>query len=333
MISPILGLLLHAAAPELDCEPTDLDCTARDSAREAREATDPRERAVANVTAARANLGLYRDSGDLARLCKARWHLGQVPRRLMSELGKLPRETREEIAGELRQRDHDCQARPRRPQRVVHVAPLAAPEPQPAAPKPQPAAPELQPAPSPEASGLLGVPVAATEPITSADPLLPAVPSSGTAPKPASSTAGRSATPARPILSKPALSPALPRTRRPGLGLMISGGVALAAGAVTGGLVAGAVLHRDESLQRHAELAAKANLQGFTDPDTGAELRELEEDARRSRNVVLGTSIATGALAATTVVLFTAGAVKSRRTSSRLAVRPLLPGLLLTARF
>ena len=135
MTPSALTLLLHVAAAPA-CAPSDLACTARDSALEARRATDPLDRAVAHVTAARANLGLYRETGDLARLCDAQRHLDHVPRARASELGDLPRETRQEVAGELSRREHICPARPRRAQVTAPVAPPAAP-----APEPRPTAP------------------------------------------------------------------------------------------------------------------------------------------------------------------------------------------------
>lgn len=311
MTPSALTLLLHVVAAPA-CEPTDLACTARDSALEARRAADPLDRAVAHVTAARANLGLYRETGDPARLCDAQRHLDQVPRARASELGDLPRETRREVAGELSRRGHVCSPRPRRSQAVAPVAPPTAPEPRPTAPS------------EAAASDLLDVEV--SRPPASGPPAS-ATKSLGQAP---TAVHVQGPTPAPVLRGADAASRQQPSGRR----LLIAGGVVLASGALAGGLTAVAAIRRDDAQRRHDTLAAEASVLGYTAPDVDAQRQALAADARHWRSVVISTAVAAGVATATAVALLTAaGAVKSRRASSRIAVSPLLPGVLLTARF
>ena len=310
MTPSALTLLLHVTASPA-CAPADLACTARDSALEARRATDPLDRAVAHVTAARANLGLYRETGDLARLCDAQRHLDQVPRARASELGDLPRETRQDVAGELSRRGHVCSPRPRRSQTVAPVTPPTAPEPRPTAPS-EVAAPDLLDV-AVSRPPALGPPASATNSLGQA-PI--AVHVQG--PTPAPVLRGADAT------SRQQLS---------GRRLRIAGGVVLASGALAGGLTAVAAIRRDDAQRTHDTLAAEANVLGYTAPDVDAQRQALAADAQHWRSVVIGTAVATGVVTATAVALLTAGAVKARRASSRIAVSPLLPGVLLTARF
>jgi hypothetical protein len=313
MTPSALSLLLHVTAAPT-CEPTDLACTARDSALEARRATDPLDRAVAHVTAARANLGLYRETGDLDRLCDARNHLDHVPRARASELGDLPRETRQEVAGELSRRRHVCSPRPRRSQAVAPVAPVASST----APDPRPTAPSEV-----AASDLLDVAVSR----------LPALgPPASATNSPGQATIAvhvQGPIPAPVLRGADAAS----RQQLPGRHLLIAGGVVLASGALAGGLTAVAAIRLDDVQQKHNILAAEASDKGYTAPHVDAQRQALAADAQHWRSVVIGTAVATGVATATAVALLTAGAVKARRASSRIAVSPLLPGVLLTARF
>lgn len=312
MTPSALTLLLHVAAAPA-CEPTDLACTARDSALEARRATDPLDRAVAHVTAARANLGLYRETGDLSRLCDAQRHLDHVPRARASELGDLPRETRQEVAGELSRRGHACSPRPRRSQAVAPETPPTTP-----ASGPRPAAlSEVA------ASDLLDVAVSRPPAF---GPPASAVDSPGQAPI---AVHVHGPTPAPALRGSDAAS----RQQPSGRGLLIAGGVVLASGALAGSLTAVAAIRRDDAQQRHDALAAEASVLGYTAPDVDAQRQGLAADAQHWRSVVIGTAVAAGVATATAVALLTAGAVKARRASSRIAVSPLLPGVLLTARF
>ena len=139
-----------------------------------------------------------------------------------------------------------------------------------------------------------------------------------------------------------AREPTAPTTRRvdggqpsaghTGRGLLISGGLSLAAASVLGGATAYAALRVERARGEHEGLAAATNAQGYTPPDVGDMRRDLEAEALHWRRVMLGTSIATGVVTGVAVALVTAGVVKRRR-SQRLALQPVLPGLLLTARF
>lgn len=324
-MSPSLVLLL-ALAPET-CAPSDLACTARDKAREAREATDPEERAQARLTAARAHLALYRKTGARADLCAARRLVHGVPRRT-KDLGELPQKTRTEVEAELAKLGHDCSVR--RP------------------PRP-PAAPTATTPPSPLESSAAALPAAALPTIPEVGSPIPVEtgvsPSDGEAlleVKPPPVDAVRSRGPEGPKGSTASPDPEAPTvsldgrrpsSTRPGRGLLIAGGISLGAASVLGGVAAYAALRVDTAMTRHDGLAAEANGQGYTSPDVGVMRRDLEADAPYWRRVMIGTAITSGVLTGAAVALLTVSAVKRRQTPARLALHPILPGLLLTARF
>lgn len=308
-MSPPLVLLL-VLAPE-PCAPSDLACTAREQVREAKRTTDPRERAQAFLTAARAHLALYRKTGDVAELCAAR---RLVPHRHTSDLGDLPRATRADIEAELARLRHDC----------TPPRPSSSSAPQPSGPPMSPsgeAASAESPvgASSPETEPLLDVEVRPSEsvpPVVARGPEAPTVP---TAREPAAPIT-------RPVDGEQ------PSAHHRGQGLLITGGLSLAAASVLGGATAYAALRVERARGEHEGLAAAANAQGYTPPDVGDMRRDLEAEALHWRRVVLGTSITTGVVTGVAVALVTAGVVKRRR-SQRFALQPVLPGLLLTARF
>lgn len=322
-MSPSLVLLL-ALAPET-CAPSDLACTAREKAREAREATDPEERAHARLTAARAHLALYRKTGARADLCAARRLVHGVPRRT-KDLGELPQKTRTEVEAELAKLKHDCSVR--------H-------------PPGSPAAPTAT-TPSPLESSAAALPAAAlptTPEVGSPIPVETVSPSDGEAllevkPPPVDAVRSRgregpkgstaSPDPEAPTVSLDGRQPSL---TRPGRGLLIAGGISLGAASVLGGVAAYAALRVDTAMTRHDGLAAEANGQGYTSPDVGVMRRDLEADAPYWRRVMIGTAITSGVLTGAAVALLTVGAVKRRQTPARLALHPILPGLLLIARF
>ena len=123
-----------------------------------------------------------------------------------------------------------------------------------------------------------------------------------------------------------------PSAEHTGRGLLITGGLSLATASVLGGATAYAALRVERARADHDGLAAASNAQGYTPPDVGDMRRDLEAEALHWRRVMLGSSIATGVVTGVAVALVTAGVVKRRR-SERLALQPVLPGLLLTARF
>ena len=299
-MSPPLVLLL-VLAPE-PCAPSDLACTAREQVLEAKRTTDPRERAQAFLTAARAHLALYRKTGDVAELCAAR---RLVPHRHTSDLGDLPQTTRTEIEAELARLRHFCT--PPRPSSSSAPQPSGPPTASGAAASPESPVGTA----SPEAEALLDVerrPNEVMPPVAARGPEAPAAPTT------------------RPV------DGGQPSADHRGRGLLITGGLSLAAASVLGGATAYAALRVERARGEHEGLAAAANAQGYTPPDVGDMRRDLEAEALHWRRVVLGTSIATGVVTGISVALVTAGVVKRRR-SQRLALQPAFPGLLLTARF
>lgn len=309
-MSPPLVLLL-VLAPE-PCAPSDLACTAREQVREAKRTTDPRERAQAFLTAARAHLALYRKTGKVAELCAAR---RLVPHRHTSDLGDLPRTTRAEIEAELARLQHHCT--PPRPSPSSAPQPLGPPELPSSGDAASPAGPVG--AASPDAEALLDVERRPNEVIPPAAAKGPEAP-----------TAPAVREPNAPI-TRP-VDGGQPSAEHPGRGLLITGGLSLAAASVLGGATAYAALRVERARGEHEGLAAAANAQGYTPPDVDGMRRDLEAEALHWRRVMLGTSIATGVVTGVAVALVTAGVVKRRR-SHRLALQPVLPGLLLTARF
>ncbi len=187
-------VLLLALAPE-PCAPSDLACMAREKTREARQTTDPQERAHALLTAARAHLALYRKTGDAAELCAAR---RLVPHRHTDDLGDLPRATRAEIDAELTRLQHHC----------------ASPRPTPPATEPPPPTASPHDADA-DADALLAVasrpnepirPIAAEEP--SKPPIHPPrTPSSRAAPIQAAGSSSRAASASPPRRRSPAARP------------------------------------------------------------------------------------------------------------------------------
>lgn len=309
-MSPPLVLLL-VLAPE-PCAPSDLACTAREQVLEAKRTTDPRERAQAFLTAARAHLALYRKTGDVAELCAAR---RLVPHRHTSDLGDLPRATRADIEAELARLRHHCT--PPRSSSSSAPQPSGPPTPPPSGAAASPESPVGTA--SPEAEALLDVerrPNEVMPPVAARGPEAPVAP---IAREPAAPTT-------RPV------DGGQPSAGHRGRGLLITGGLSLAAASVLGGATAYAALRVERARGEHEGLAAAANAQGYTPPDVGDMRRDLEAEALHWRRVVLGTSIATGIVTGAAVALITAGAVKRRR-SQRFALQPVLPGLLLTARF
>ena len=301
-MSPTLVLLL-VLAPE-PCAPSDLACTASEQVREAKRTTDPRERAQAFLTAARAHLALYRKTGDVAELCAAR---RLVPHRHTSDLGDVPRATRADIEAELARLRHHCT--PPRPSSSSAPQPSGPPTPPPSGDTASPEGPVVTA--SPEAEALLDVerrPNEVAHPVAARRPEAPAAPTT------------------RPV------DGGQPSADHRGRGLLITGGLSLAAASVLGGATAYAALRVERARGEHEGLAAAADAQGYTSPDVGDMRRDLEAEALHWRRVMLGTSIATGVVTGVAVALVTAGVVKRRR-SQRFALQPAFPGLLLTARF
>lgn len=124
-----------------------------------------------------------------------------------------------------------------------------------------------------------------------------------------------------------------PTLARPGRGLLIAGGLSLVPASVLAGLAAYSAVRVERLASTYGGLAETATGQGYTDPDVDMMRRDLEQDGPHWRRVRIGTSIAAGLVTGAAVALITAGAVKRRRSLERLTLHPLVPGLLMTARF
>lgn len=317
MMLPLIVFAILAPEP---CAGSDLACTARDSMREASAATDPRDRAEALLTAARAHLGLYRKTGDRAELCKAQ---RVIPRRHTEHLGDVPRTTRAEVKAELARLGHDCKLRLQRPTPTpTTITPVSPPE-------------TTMPPPAPSgapASAIVG------------DPLEPmaASPAAGTGSDALIDIGRHDTRIVRPAEGppRPEAAPTAPPPNRyrlivahPGRGLLIVGGVSLFSASVLGGVATFAAVRIDRAMSTHDGLADAATGQGYTTPDIDMMRRGLEVDAPHWRQVKIGTAVAAGLVTGAAVALITVGAVKRRRSPGRLSLHPILPGLLMTARF
>lgn len=135
--------------------------------------------------------------------------------------------------------------------------------------------------------------------------------------------------PARPRLA----APRTPLKIEPhGTGLLISGGVLLSAAAALGGVATYRALQRDLLVQNSREIRDTAAMQGYVDPTTAGTWNELKHEVAAQHRMVLVSSITSGILGGVAVALITTGAHR-RRTPARLAARPMLTGVLFTARF
>lgn len=324
MILPLV--LLVALAPE-PCPLGDLACTAAERARAAKAATDPRERARALLGEARAHLGLFRQTGERAELCKAQ---RLIPRKHTEQLGDVPRTTRAEVKAELARLGHDCKPRAQRP------------TPTPTAVTPSPASDP--PASVTPASAINGEPLEAivASPAaegTRGDALLDVDRHRARVARPVEGHAADMRAHGAATLPKPetvlTTPPTLdrPGALHPGRGLLLAGGLGLATASVLGGVATYAAVRVDRATSTYGGLAETANGQGYTTPDADMMRRELETDGPHWRRVRIGTAITAGLVAGAAVALITAGAVKRRRSLGRLSVHSLAPGLLMTARF
>lgn len=332
----LLACLLLIAPPSPPrCAPDDLACTAEASIREANATKDPRTRAEALLTAARAYLLLYRKERKQAHLCTAEHTLARLPRAQPPDLGKFLRDLRAEIAKEQAGLGLACKSgSPRQGSpKVARKPDLSSKSPSPPsrappADKPQDALAAVSP-PVADASrpaheqDLLEVDAHKSPEFQAAAP-----PPRGTAP-----TTGPAATPAAPARSAaPPLSDR-PLAPRPGRGLLVGGGVALTSASLFGALAVGAMVQRDNLVARHDALASNANHDGYTTPDDDLARGQLAPEAMRWHRLMVGASISSGVLAGVAVTLISTGAAKRWRLSRRLAVRPAPGGILLDARF
>lgn len=332
----LLALLLVAPPSPPRCAPDDLACTAEASVREANDTKDPRTRAEALLTAARAYLLLYRREAKQAHLCTAERTLARVPRAQPPELGKYLRDLRAEIAKEQVGLGLTCksgspgQVSPK----VARKAGLSSKTPP---PSPAPLTDEPN-----DALAAVSPPVAdVSRPAQETDLLeidarnLPKLRAAAPAPEGAALTTGPAAMPAAPALTA---APPLhlsdrPLAPRPGRGLLIGGGVVLTSASLFGALAVGAMTQRDHLVTRHDEIVSNATHDGYTTPDDDLAREQLALEAMRWHRLMVGASISSGVLTVAAVALISTGATKRWRLSRRLAVRPALTGVLLNARF
>lgn len=307
----VLSLVLSLAAPA-ECARNDLACTARTAAREAREATDPRERAEARLTAARAHLAMSQGTGAKEHLCQARRFVAGL--RPTPELGDLLPATREQIERELTRRKITCPKGQRPP-------PAVPSEPVPSTPTPDGAQQALEAPAEPSEPQRVDPPLRRPE-----DELLPVDVSTIVQQPPRAPT--------------PAPEPVVPVGRtsgadvRPPAGrrLLIAGGVLVGGAAMAGGLAAVAAARAEYLANEQNTIAAKTHEQGFTDPASREASEELAAGVAHWERVMLGASVAGAVVGTTAVALLAAGAVKRRR-AARVVVAPGFAGLLWTARF
>jgi hypothetical protein len=328
MILSSACLLFLAASPSTPprCAPDDLACTAQASIREANAATDPRARAEALLTAARAYLLLYRREGEPSQLCLAQHTLRRLPRAQPPDLDKFLRDLRAEIATEQANLGVACKsAAPNPTHPKVTRKPSLSPR-TPSSPSPSPIAEE-------GALAAESPPVADAGPLLEVEAKVPALRAAVPAFRDAAPTTGPAATPAPPALTVAPMLSDRPLAPRPGRGLLVGGGVVLTSASLFGALAVGAMVQRDDLVAKHDALASNANHNGYTAPDDDLARGQLAPEAMRWHRLMVGASISSGVLASVAVALISTGAAKWWRLSRRLAVRPAPGGVLLNARF
>ena len=299
-------LVLLTLAP---CAPTDHPCLAADFEARAREPGISHEQRVQRLYLAhRQHLFLYFETRERRALCDARKALtvARAARPIPADMAPRFEKTDAELSAHERETGVVCVPSHRRtdaaPARVAEGPKVPALQLPPANPTPAPS--DLLDVPTPRA---LVSAVAPPTPGLSVDrPVLVPRPSLDLVPAPRLSLDRRPA--------------------RPGLGLMITGGVSLALAASFGGVTAWSTEQRDGLQRRIATIRDEALTQGFTTPNMAASVAVLGEAADRARGLAIGAAIVTGAASAIGVALLSVGGHR-RAASRRLAVRPAAQGL------
>lgn len=299
-------LVLLTLAP---CAPTDHPCLAADFEARAREPGISHEQRVQRLYLAhRQHLFLYFETRERRALCDARKALtvARAARPIPADMAPRFEKTDAELSAHERETGVVCVPSHRRtdaaPARVAEGPKVPALQIAPADPTPAPS--DLLDVPTPRA---LVSAVAPPTPGPSVDRPVPA-------PRPSVD-----------LVPAPRLSLDR-RPARPGLGLMITGGVSLALAASFGGVTAWSTEQRDGLQRRIATIRDEALTQGFTTPNMAASVAVLGEAADRARGLAIGAAIATGAASAIGVALLSVGGHR-RAASRRLAVRPAAQGL------
>ena len=300
-------LVLLTLAP---CAPTDHPCLAADFEARAREPGISHEQRVQRLYLAhRQHLFLYFETRERRALCDARKALtvARAARPIPADMAPRFEKTDAELSAHERETGVVCVPSHRR----TDAAPARVAE------RPEPP-PELQlalPDPPPASSDLLDVPTSRA-PVSTVAPPTPGPNIDRPVPAPRPSVH---------LVPAPRLSLDR-RPARPGLGLMITGGVSLALAASFGGVTAWSTEQRDGLQRRIATIRDEALTQGFTTPNMAASVAVLGEAADRARGLAIGAAIATGAASAIGVALLSVGGHR-RAASRRLAVRPAAQGL------
>lgn len=325
MIHLPLVLLFSVSSPEPPAADTrcDLRCTAQASVREANHANDKFQRAAALTTAARAYLALFRGSDAAGDLCAANRYIERVFRlkpAYWAPLGDRPQATRSSVVQEMTRLGIEC-SKPDMPR------PSAVASSRPALPSDASSAgadKEVASASQPDKNAVEAPPPGP------GDELLPVVAAVGEqrpqvlerAPAPSGSF---------PVSNTKSRHPPAARTRS-GRAELIVGGILLGGASLAGGIAALAGARIDRVTAQQNAVAAESHVQGFSSPEMVSESHRLEATGAHWRQVLIITSITSAALGVTAVALVISGATKYRR-SGRVAVAPMLPGLLFTARF
>lgn len=326
MIHLPLILLFSVLSPESPAADArcDLRCTAQASVREANHTKDKFQRAAALTTAARAYLALFRGTDAADDLCAANRHIERVFRlkpTYRTPLGDRPQATRSSVVQEMTRLGIECSRhKPDMPRPVTGAAS-------------HPALPlDASSTGADETVASTSQPHknAVEAPPGQGDELLPVAAAGGEqrphaperAPAPGASS---------PVSDTTSRHPTATRTRS-GRAELIVGGILLGGASIAGGVAALAGARIDRVTAQQNAVAAESHVQGFSSPDMVTESRRLEAAGAHWRQVLISTSITSAALGVTAVALVISGATKYRR-SGRVAVAPMLPGLLFTARF
>ena len=315
-----LTTALAPPPPSAACAPSDLRCLGEAHVQEAQQA-EPSARAQYLAAASSAYIGLFRETGDWRHLCTA--ETLAVQGLALGPLRAVLTRYRDEARAELSRLQAVCPpaSSPR------SGAPTRPKAPTTARTRPKPPAP---PSPNDLATSETAPGTPAVPP-TTLEPTPPAARSTAISPPRPSALLLADAPTPQPDPLLPVR--AQPRNRsRPGLGLLVAGGLSFGAALALGGIAGHAATRRNDLVRTGDALHHEATAQGYTDPTTAAAWPEMEAAAQRWHRALLGTAITGGLLGAVSIALLTAGAHR-RHSVRNVAARPSLGGVLFLARF
>lgn len=284
---------------------------------------EPSARAQHLAAASSAYIGLFRETGDSRHLCTA--ETLAVQGLALGPLRTVITRYRDEARAELSRLQAVCPpaSSPR------SGAPTRPKAPATARTRPRPAAP-LSPD-NPTTSETSDSPDTIVVPPTTLEPTPPAARSTAISPpRPSALLLADAPTPQPDPLLPVRAQPRNPS--RPGLGLLVAGGLSFGAALALGGVAGYAATRRDDLVRTGDALHYEATAQGYTDPTTAAAWPEMEATAQRWHRALLGTALTGGLLGAVSIALLTAGAHR-RHNVRNVAARPSLGGVLFLARF